>query len=518
MARLRQQFAQNYGSSANINAEIENIVRYVNAAELGNNTIAELIRVLFNDDGEFIGPIDLRLDTTNGLQYRVGTYEDDDDGWQTIANIADIRGPAGQNFATIEGPFFYNRQDYIADGGETSLSYTFDESTDEIVVYINGLLQAETGVYTPDEANSQVDFDSALSASDAVTIYSVRVNSVADYRRSDTLSTTNQAVFPFVHTADERLLVFVNGLLQREGGAYDYTTNPASDTITFTSGQSLNDLITIITVDNQTITNVGGLMLEDDYTDSNGLIPYAKLAIADAAIPQAKVNGLAAGLAAKPDVYVQGTSPVSPNSGDLWLNTGVTPNTLYFYDGATWLRTSPDSALPNFTASNANQWLGVNSNGTALVYADIDFSALVPKTYMGAANGVASLDSNGRLPSGQLPEIFSQMTLPFFSVWEDGASAIANGTYHVGNIYKQRFRIDGMTYKLSSGTCTIQLSVDGTPVGDTYNVSSTRSNSSFVTTIEVDASATGRRLELVVTNNVSGNDLEVGISGATLAV
>ena len=36
--------------------------------------------------------------------------------------------------------------------------------------------------------------------------------------------------------------------------------------------------------------------------------------------------------------------------------------------------------------------------GTALGYSDIDFSALVPKTYMGAANGVATLDVSGKLP------------------------------------------------------------------------------------------------------------------------
>ena len=35
MARLRQQYPSNYSSSSNINTELENIIRYVNAAELG---------------------------------------------------------------------------------------------------------------------------------------------------------------------------------------------------------------------------------------------------------------------------------------------------------------------------------------------------------------------------------------------------------------------------------------------------------------------------------------------------
>ena len=72
MARLRQQNPQNYGSSSNINAEFENLTRYVNAGELGDKTIGELLAVLFNSSGEFAGPIELRNDSSAGLQYRIG--------------------------------------------------------------------------------------------------------------------------------------------------------------------------------------------------------------------------------------------------------------------------------------------------------------------------------------------------------------------------------------------------------------------------------------------------------------
>ena len=39
MVRLRQQYPQNYGSSGNINTEFENLTRYLNSAELGDNTV-----------------------------------------------------------------------------------------------------------------------------------------------------------------------------------------------------------------------------------------------------------------------------------------------------------------------------------------------------------------------------------------------------------------------------------------------------------------------------------------------
>ena len=42
MARLRQQHPQNYVSSGNIHTDFENIIRYLNTAEFGDKTIAEL--------------------------------------------------------------------------------------------------------------------------------------------------------------------------------------------------------------------------------------------------------------------------------------------------------------------------------------------------------------------------------------------------------------------------------------------------------------------------------------------
>jgi len=39
MARLRQQHPQNYVSSGNIHTDFENVIRYINSAELGDKTV-----------------------------------------------------------------------------------------------------------------------------------------------------------------------------------------------------------------------------------------------------------------------------------------------------------------------------------------------------------------------------------------------------------------------------------------------------------------------------------------------
>ena len=286
------------------------------------------------------------------------------------------------------------------------------------------------------------------------------------------------------------------------------TSNP------LTSGE----IVSIITVENQSIKTVAGLMFEDEYTDTSGFIKYNKLAIENNEIPQNKVSNLSTSLAGKANLVSQQSTPSAPVTGDLWLDTNLSPAILKFYDGTQWLETSPESSLPTFVQTNANEYVRVNGTGTGLEYGDIDFSALVPKTYMGAANGVATLDTGGKMPVNQLPETFSTQSIPFFSVWEDSGAAIGNKTYFVTRLWKQTIRIDGIAYKLNSGSCTLQLSVDGTPVGNTYSVTTALQNDNLATVIEIDATVASKRLELVVTNNSSGQTLEVSIAAATVNV
>ncbi|MEK9913304.1 MAG: hypothetical protein VW580_05210, partial [Flavobacteriaceae bacterium] len=113
---------------------------------------------------------------------------------------------------------------------------------------------------------------------------------------------------------------------------------------------------------------------------------------------------------------------------------------------------------------------------------------------------------------------FSTVTIPFFSVWEDSAASVTNKTYFITRLWKQTIRIDGISFKLAGGSCTIQLAVDGSVVGSTYSVSSTAQSISLATIIEIDATTAGRRLELVVTSATSATSLELGIAAATVNV
>jgi hypothetical protein len=281
----------------------------------------------------------------------------------------------------------------------------------------------------------------------------------------------------------------------------------------------VGDKVSVITVENQSLKTVAGLMFEDEYTDTSGFIRYAKLAIANNEIPQTKVSNLATSLAGKANLTSSNSSPTSPSTGDLWLDISQVPAILKFYDGTQWLETSPESSLPTFVQSNANQYVRVNGTGTALEYGDLDFTSLVPKTFMGAQNGVASLDSSSKIPVAQLPDIFATTTIPFKSQWEDNANTVTNKTYFVTRVWKQKLRIDGINYQLSAGTCTIQLSLDGTAIsGTTLNATTTNQSQSFSQIIEIDGNTSGRRLEVVVTNASSAQGLELGVAAATLSV
>tara|TARA_R110000796_G_scaffold152083_13_gene268546 strand:- start:90 stop:1922 length:1833 start_codon:yes stop_codon:yes gene_type:complete len=610
MARLRQQHPQNYVNSGNIHTDFENVIRYLNTAELGDKTVAELMATIFNEEGVFDGPIQMRLDATAGIQYRIGQYSGAETGWVTIADVSTFRGTAGASVGNVEGPFFFGRADVLIGGpiatltvtagganyatvptvtisdpqeptgttatatatltadavtaititdagsgytaaptvtitggsgsgatatGEVGaansvLGYSFDPSTENIVVYRNGLLLHDTTTastaaqYTFDTSANTITLATASPAvalGDKISIYSIRAQSVTNFRRVDNEISGSTTLVSFVHTDDEKILVWRNGILQQPGGSADYLSSSTSDTITFvdTSNQlTTGDKVTIMTVENQSLKTVAGMMFEDEYTNASGYINYAKVAVQDDEIPQAKVSALANTLTNKANLVSQSQTPTSPATGDLWLDTSLAPAILKFYEGTQWLETSPESSLPTFVQTNANQYVRVNGTGTGLQYGDIDFSSVVPKTYMGAANGVATLDSSGNLPVTQLPETFSTVSIPFFSVHEDSSANIGNKTYYLSRIWKQTIRIDGIAYKLSSGTATLQLSVDGVAVGSTYSATSSLQSDNIATVIEIDATVASKRIELVVTNNSSGQSLEVVIAAATVNV
>lgn len=605
MARIRQQHPQNYVSSGNIHTEFENLIRYLNVAERGNKTLGELLAVLFSEQGEFDGPVEMRLDSIEGLQYRVGQYRSSEDGWIQLVSMDDLRGPAGANLGFIEGPFFYNRQDVILETGVKNniaitnsgsgytnapavtfsapdiaggtlpeavavvslapdpgsihsiivtnpgsgyvtaptitisdppsgttatatcsllddladfnrVRYTLDASVSDVLVYRNGILLRPVEYSKEDVTDEVVLVAAALN--DKITIYSIRSQSVTNFRRQDTLIQAATVLVSFTHTTDEQLLIWRNGVLQEAD--VDYVASATQNLVTFLdpNGLDVAETVTIMTVDNDALKSVAGLMLEERYTNGNGMILFGQVAIQDEEIPKIKVQSLTNELNEKARLTVDSMTPAGPISGDLWLDIALNPAVLKFYDGTQWLATSPESSLPVFIQSNAGQYVRVNGTGTSLEYGNIDFSALVPKTFMGAANGVATLNTSGKMPVNQLPEIFATRTISFFSVHEQSAAAVPNKTFYVANIWKTKIRLDGLTHKLSAGTCTIQLAVDGEAIGSSFSVTTTRASVDMPTVIEIDATNNGRRLELIVTNASGAESLEVGIAAATLSI
>lgn len=516
MARLKVLYPGNHTSSGNIGADIENIVRYLNSAELGDYTVAELLKVLYDNEGVLQAPVQIRNDTINGLQYRVGTYAELEEGWKQLATAAEIRGNSGSDVGTIGAPLFSARIDVIIneaddDGviayptGTTVFNY-IHEDADEIVVYLNGALLARSD-YTNSPADNTITLNDATDADDLVTIYKVQSANDSGFVREDVIAGTSQAVFPFVHNEDQKVLVYRNGVLQRQGGTNDYTQQPANSTITFTSALTAGDLVTFVIVEDTSQVRVSGLMTEDKFTDSNGFIPFAKLAIADDQIPQTKVDGISTLLANRGRVYVSASEPQNANAGDMWVDIAASPNVLKFYNGTGWLLTSPDTGIPAFTTTNALQFLRVNSTGGGLEFANVDFTALVPKTYIGAADGVAGLDATGRLPIAQLPDTFA--TRSFFF---QQSGSITNQDYTITRAFKQNVRIDAIAAKTTSGTANIQLKVNGINAGDVIPVSSTLTEQNLSASIAIDATTTSREIAVTVTSATSATDIEVTLA------
>lgn len=514
MGRLRQQNPQGYNSSPKINDEFENLIRYINTAERGNRTLGELLRQIYDDNGTFTGNIELRLDPTEGLQYRTGSNLDITEGWRTIAATADLRGPSGSVVGEIPLPIFYQRADYSATAGQTVFAYTHLVD-DYLIVYKNGILQRPGALfdYTSDATADTITFTTACALNDKIVVMRARGDGGVQFNRTDMTIAGSQTVIPYAFpNGTYQLLVYKNGLIQAQGGSADYILNIGTSTITFTSNLVVDDVVTIIAVVPTSADTIPGIMLEGVYTDpQTGLINWEKLGVNDNEIPTTKVNGLAARLDATPRIFVDSVTPTSVVSGDLWLDTSTAPNALKYYDGTQFLLTSPETSIPPFGPANAYQYLRVNSTGTALAFGAIDLSGVIARTERGAANGVAPLDVTGRLPSTYLPETIANQ-----SVYFKNSGATTDGSYLITRIFLERRRITGISCQTASGTCTIQLSVGGVAVGSTFSVSSATNNSVLGTTIEIDATINPRDISVIVSSASSANNLEITL--ATQAV
>jgi hypothetical protein len=514
MPRLRQINANTYKANAQIDGEFANIVRYLNAAEVGNKTIGELLAQIFSDQGVVKGIVELRVDTTLGLQWRSGTYTSATEGWSTISSLASIRGPAGADFGDVGEPTLASRADYVATSGQTVFSYSFD-STDTLVVYKNGLLLRSGSIYdyTSNSTNSTVTLVSAAALSDRLSIY--RVRSGSNFSRTDTYTISAQSAFATpAYSSTASIQVFKNGVLLRSGASYDYTIS--GTTVTFNSPIPTSNLVSILIIDTGLTRPVAGLMTETKYTDTaTGLINYSSISVPDAAIAQTKVSGLTALNASAARLYVSTTTPGSIPSGQggFWLNTSTSPAILYVWQDTQWVLATQASAVPTFAIANAGQYLRVNNGGTALAFSPIDLSSAIPVTAIGAASGVASLDTNGRLNSSQLPTDAATETL-YLNV----AGAVANSTKTLKMIWRQKLTIRGIVIQTASGTCTVAVYVNGVAVSSSYVASSTRLEQTLGSTITVDGLISSKSITIVITSTASATDLEVALACTVSAV
>lgn len=506
MSRLRQYFANRYSSSEATNSEFENIVRYLNAAELGNLTIAELMDKIFTSDGILDIGYQFRFNAATGLEYMTDPVAGN---WTLIASADDLRGAQGVNIGNVEAPLFSNRVDITATAAQTVYPYTASASStggSNVMVWINGVLQ-NTSTYTYSSGANTVTLVSGQTAGTLVTIATIRTSPSTAYRRVDLVATASQVVFPFPFTSTEEIVVYKNGILQREGGGFDYIKNSTTGTVTFTVAQTNGNIITIVCITNSALKDVAGLMLEDKYA-TNGLINLAKINIGAGAIAQDRIANLVSGLAGKAKITVSGTTPVGPTIGDLWVNTSYSVPQLLFYDGTRWLSSSPNGLIPLPLAANALQFIRLNSTATALEYAPFDTSGLVLLASVGAANGVAPLNSSGKVPSANIPD-FAQRAPVIGRI----PGAIGNVSYVVGHINGNIHTFDSITVKLTSGTATVQLQVGGVNIGSTIAASATTAKLAITATAR-DATAAPQDVVLVVTGGATPVDLTYNIGNS----
>lgn len=512
MSRLRQLRAYEYGSSSAIQTEFESIVRYLQSAEVGGQTLSETINKITDDNGNLQSNVALRNDATNGIQYRVGEYTDAEAGWTTIISAADLRGPSGVAVGEIGAPIFNSRVDYtvvtsLSDpvdnteilAGTAVLNYSHLES-DELLVYRDGILLQEGGDYTTDEngngGTGTVTLTSAHTTADPVTtadnftIYKVRSTAITNFRRLDATNDTGAdlAFVSFDLSDSTQILVYVSGILYREPD--DYARDPINDRVVFTANQYIPQgaNYSIITVEDADVQTVTGIMMESAFTDiTTGLIQFNKLGISDGAITQPKVQNLQTDLAARAKLFT-----TTPSAAD--LASGIVDDAFYkrtvnnatevvYYDGTSSIVLNPSTSLPTASDTDVNKVVTVDSAGS-YVLSLVDLSGVVENTDKNAANGVAALDDNGKIKKDQyamsgdnslLSKFSGSPHIEFFYDPQQGSdpatsAVIPNGTYRVERFYGQNYKITGFEVRCKGGSANVQLKKSGALVGSAHNV------------------------------------------------
>lgn len=502
MGRLQQLNPNNYASSTQISPEFESIIRYLNAGERGNRTLGELHQRIFDENGNVRLGVDFRF-SADGLEMRVG----DTDTWVVLATADELRGLPGRDVGEVALPIIAARVDVKATAAQTVFPYAHVPS-DNLFVFSNGRLLTPFLEYTDDPATGTVTLSDPAVLNDVITIYKVRGSgSVATSRNDYTVTAASQVVFGVQLPTDAyQAQVYLNGILLAPN--LDYVINDALQTVTLISDPAVvDDVLTTAFFSSASATTIPGFMLEGVYTDpATGLIPFERVSVPDGAIDADKVAGLQAQLDSGAKITIGSSTPVEPESGDLWMDTSSNPAVLKFYDGSQFLSTAPSSTLPSIRTTDANYIVAINSTGTAFVFKPLDFSSLIYKSEKGAAGGVATLDNDGRLDPSQRPVV---RTVDALTVLREGA--VVDGTYSVRRLFGEKVRITALCTKCVSGTGSVQLKIAGALVGAVQSVASVANDVPFGTVIEVDALVASKSVEVVVSSAASLNGLEMTI-------
>ena len=485
MAGIRQTAAFEYASSDKVQTEFENVIRYLQQAEVGGKTLGEVIDNLTDDDGNLNSNVQFQLDSSAGLQYRVGETGE----FITIAALSELRGEAGQNVGDIGAPIFNGRQDYIigttlraSDGvaypsGTTVLEYNHD-ANDTIVVFRNGLLQVEgaTNDYVTSSTNNTVTFSDDLTTTDnsgaaeVVTVYKIRATAITSFQRVDAEVTTTQSIFPFVMEDSTEIQVYQNGLLLREGGANDYVRDNNADTVTLNTAATNGDLVSIITVENTANQVVAGLMLEQVFTNAQtGKILFDKLEIADGAIAEAKVANLTTSLAGKAglsDVTAGGTALSAGPVNTFYLEDVSGSPRLRFKVSATQnVDINPAVDIPSPSSANSGKFIRVSAAGAYELSALTDvLSAYITTAQKDAANGVPSLDSNLLINIARIPTFDILQQYPLL-IMDKQVATPTTSEVRMKRISGARIKINKIYAVLDAGTLTLDLKVAGVSQG-----------------------------------------------------
>lgn len=517
MAGIRQTAAFEYASSDKVQSEFENVIRYLQQAEVADKTLGEIIDNLTDDNGNLNSNVEFRLDSSAGLQYRVGETGE----FTTIAPLSDLRGEAGQNVGDIGAPIFNGRQDYIVGTtvdpstdaayptGTTVLQYSHT-ADDTLVVFRNGLLQIE-GVGNDYTTSATGGLDGTVTfptgdpltisgnsgGAEVVTVYKIRATAITSFLRTDFEVTSTQSVFPFSMDDTTEIQVYQNGLLLREnsgGQTNDYVRDNNNNTVTLNTaatGTTNNpDIVSIITVENTADQVVAGLMLEQVFTNAQtGKILFDKLEIADGAIAQAKVASLTTSLAGK-----AGLSDVT--AGGTALSAGPV-NTFYLEDvsGSPRLRfkvsesqnvdINPAVDIPSPSSANSGKFIRVSAAGAYELSALTDvLSGYITTAQKDAANGVPSLDSNLLINIDRIPSFSVLQQYPLLIMDKLIATPVDAQEERVKRISGARVKINKVYATTNSGSLTLDIEVGGVSQGQAFAVTSS-STSAFIPSSDI---------------------------------